>query len=216
MDGARTLERTVSPTTSATGSFDLISATMPEDVVIAAILAAEHPRMSRGLSRSCERHSSRLSSFRQLGAFQRRLRTRVRLSLTRPHHTAPPNRRPMQAVPPNPHTTPGVAGDARRAAFRDLHGPRLHGFALLLTLGDRRVRQHSPPRRWPPGPPGFAELSHPERAAAWLRTASSTAPAAVAVPRAEAPSDRDPRRPWRRRRRPRRRWPRSTTGSGPR
>ena len=27
--------------------------------------------------------------------------------------------------------------DVVQNAFRELHGPRLHGFALLLTLGDR-------------------------------------------------------------------------------
>jgi hypothetical protein len=42
---------TVSPTTSATGSFDLISATMPDEVLIRLILARHDPRLSSGLSR---------------------------------------------------------------------------------------------------------------------------------------------------------------------
>jgi len=45
------LSATVSPTMSTTGSFDLISATMPDGVVIAADLSrGVTPRVSRGLS----------------------------------------------------------------------------------------------------------------------------------------------------------------------
>ena len=44
------LSATVSPTMSATGSFDLISATMPDGVLIAGPLAWRCPRVSRGLS----------------------------------------------------------------------------------------------------------------------------------------------------------------------
>jgi hypothetical protein len=42
---------TVSPTTSATGSFDLISATMPDEVLIRLTLARRAARLSSGLSR---------------------------------------------------------------------------------------------------------------------------------------------------------------------
>jgi [ribosomal protein S5]-alanine N-acetyltransferase len=34
---------------------------------------------------------------------------------------------------------PEADDDGLRSPFRDLHGPRLHGFALLVALGDRRL-----------------------------------------------------------------------------
>jgi len=50
-----------------------------------------------------------------------------------------------------------------------LHGPRLHGFALLLTLGDRRLAGVSAGRVLSAGAARAAQLRHPERGAAWLR-----------------------------------------------
>lgn len=54
-------------------------------------------------------------------------------------------------------------------AFRDLHGPRLHGFALLLTLGDRRRAAVLAGDAIAQATSHLSELRHPERAAAWLR-----------------------------------------------
>jgi DNA-directed RNA polymerase specialized sigma24 family protein len=56
-----------------------------------------------------------------------------------------------------------------RAAFRDLHGPRLHGFALLLTVGDRSRAADVAANVLALGVARAAQLRHPERAAAWLR-----------------------------------------------
>lgn len=54
-------------------------------------------------------------------------------------------------------------------AFRDLHGGRLHGFALLLTLGDRRRAAGLAADAIAAASKHLPELRHPERAAAWLR-----------------------------------------------
>ncbi len=59
--------------------------------------------------------------------------------------------------------------DAVRDAFRELHGTRLHGFALLLTLGDRAVAGRLAAVALADGALRVGELRHPERAAAWLR-----------------------------------------------
>jgi DNA-directed RNA polymerase specialized sigma24 family protein len=56
-----------------------------------------------------------------------------------------------------------------RAAFRDLHGARLHGYALLVTLGDRHRAAQAASEALAAGARRAAELRHPERAAAWLR-----------------------------------------------
>ena len=55
------------------------------------------------------------------------------------------------------------------AAFRDLHGARLHGFAILVTLGDRETAERAAGFALAAGAKEAAELRHPERAAAWLR-----------------------------------------------
>jgi hypothetical protein len=56
-----------------------------------------------------------------------------------------------------------------RAAFRDLHGARLHGFALLVALGDREPAAGAAADAMAAASSQLAELRHPERAAAWLR-----------------------------------------------
>jgi DNA-directed RNA polymerase specialized sigma24 family protein len=56
-----------------------------------------------------------------------------------------------------------------RAAFRELHGTRLHGFALLVTLGDRARAARLAGEAIAAGTARTSELRHPERAAAWLR-----------------------------------------------
>lgn len=71
-------------------------------------------------------------------------------------------------------TDPRVPGRAPpeevvRAAFHDLHGRRLHGFGLLLTLGDRAAAADLVGEALAAGVERAARLRHPERAAAWLR-----------------------------------------------
>ena len=56
-----------------------------------------------------------------------------------------------------------------QAAFRDLHGPRLHGYALLVTLGDRQPAAAAASEALAEAGSRLAQLRHPERAAAWLR-----------------------------------------------
>jgi hypothetical protein len=56
-----------------------------------------------------------------------------------------------------------------QAAFRDLHGRRLHGFSLLVALGNRSVASSAASRALGEGARQAAQLRHPERAAAWLR-----------------------------------------------
>lgn len=75
------------------------------------------------------------------------------------------------------HAPSGTEGPTSRAtqdemlqnAFRELHGPSLHGFALLLTLGDQATAARLAADALAAGAMRAAELSHPERAAAWLR-----------------------------------------------
>ena len=71
------------------------------------------------------------------------------------------------ASPPDP--SPNSTAEAMRAAFRELHGRRLHGFALLLTLGDRPSAARLASEALADGAMRVEELRHPERAAAWLR-----------------------------------------------
>jgi hypothetical protein len=56
-----------------------------------------------------------------------------------------------------------------RAAFRDLHGARLHGFAVLVTLGDRRLAETLAAQALADGARHADTLRHPDRGAAWLR-----------------------------------------------
>lgn len=55
------------------------------------------------------------------------------------------------------------------AAFRELHGRRLHGFALLLVLGEAPLAARLAADALAAGTMRLDELRHPERAAAWLR-----------------------------------------------
>jgi hypothetical protein len=54
-------------------------------------------------------------------------------------------------------------------AFRELHGRTLHGFSLLLALGDRDLAARLAGDALGAAAPHHDELHHPERAAAWLR-----------------------------------------------
>jgi DNA-directed RNA polymerase specialized sigma24 family protein len=67
---------------------------------------------------------------------------------------------------------PAVAqvADSRLAgAFRELHGRRLHGFALLVSLGEAALSERVAEEALEAGMAQADALRHPERAAAWLR-----------------------------------------------
>jgi hypothetical protein len=77
-----------------------------------------------------------------------------------------PRRSPTASLQP----APAPYDDATlAAAFRDLHGSRLHGFAMLVTLGDRQSAELVAGFALAAGAVQAAALRHPERAAAWLR-----------------------------------------------
>lgn len=78
--------------------------------------------------------------------------------------STPPRIAELTAIDSHPD-----ASEALRAAFRELHGARLHGFALLLTLGDREHAARLAATALAMGAERAASLRHPERAAAWLR-----------------------------------------------
>ena len=59
--------------------------------------------------------------------------------------------------------------EASAFALRGLHGPQLHGFALLLTLGDRRAAAELAEDALAAGGGRADELQQPRQAAAWLR-----------------------------------------------
>lgn len=69
----------------------------------------------------------------------------------------------------SPDRSPGPTAEAMRVAFRELHGRRLHAFALLLTLGERAAAARLASDALAAGSMRIDELRHPERAAAWLR-----------------------------------------------
>lgn len=54
-------------------------------------------------------------------------------------------------------------------AFVELHGDRLFGFALLVTLGDATLAGSITAQALAQGVERMDRLRHPERAAAWLR-----------------------------------------------
>jgi DNA-directed RNA polymerase specialized sigma24 family protein len=76
---------------------------------------------------------------------------------------------PPTDVASPPDRSPDPTAEAMRAAFRELHGRRLHGFALLLMLGDRPGAARLASEALTAGAIRVDELRHPERAAAWLR-----------------------------------------------
>jgi DNA-directed RNA polymerase specialized sigma24 family protein len=59
--------------------------------------------------------------------------------------------------------------DELGAAFWETHAARLHGFALLLTIGDRARAAAATVAAMNAGAGRAAKLRHPERAAGWLR-----------------------------------------------
>ena len=75
----------------------------------------------------------------------------------------------MQASDTRPNVPTHQQAALAGAAFRELHGPRLHGFALLFTIGDRPTANRLAADALAAGASRADELRHPERAAAWLR-----------------------------------------------
>lgn len=76
----------------------------------------------------------------------------------------------MHDTSPRDASSADASREAVRRAFRDLHAPSLHGFALLLTLGDRRRAFALTADALAAADTRATELRHPERAAAWLRS----------------------------------------------
>jgi DNA-directed RNA polymerase specialized sigma24 family protein len=75
----------------------------------------------------------------------------------------------MPAADTPDQSAPAASADTMAAAFRELHGPTLHGFALLVTLGDRHRAALLANDALDAAADDLAGLRHPERAAAWLR-----------------------------------------------
>jgi hypothetical protein len=89
------------------------------------------------------------------------------------HRTAldhtPPRRMTTAAAGRSAPSRNVAALDDVRGVFRSLHAERLHGFAMLLTLGDRPLAAYLTAEALAAGALQHDELRHPERAAAWLR-----------------------------------------------
>lgn len=75
----------------------------------------------------------------------------------------------MQAVEVRSRPDGDVSRQESLVAFRDVHGRHLHGFALLLTLGERHAAASLAAAALADAALHLDELRHPERAAAWLR-----------------------------------------------
>ena len=84
------------------------------------------------------------------------------------HQAAPPSSARLDTNRPDtraPYADEGLL----RAAFREVHGRRLHGFALLVTLGDRALATRLAREALAQGVTDATSHRHPERAASWLR-----------------------------------------------
>lgn len=76
----------------------------------------------------------------------------------------------MQATVARQEPSGSPAPNPVRAAFIELHGRSLHGFALLMALGDRQRAAALTTAALSAGLAQVESLRHPERAAAWLRS----------------------------------------------
>lgn len=103
-----------------------------------------------------------LSSAPSILVCSTRSRKLRRSKCTRPHHTAPGSIGTTSI-------DRGEANAVPRAAFRNLHGARLYGFALILAMGERQWAAQAAAQALAEGEQRLPELRHPERAAAWLR-----------------------------------------------
>lgn len=63
-----------------------------------------------------------------------------------------------------------MADHSSEADFIELHGDRLLGFAMLVTLGDAHLAGKLSAQALRDGVDGLDQLRHPVRAAAWLRS----------------------------------------------
>ena len=81
----------------------------------------------------------------------------------------------MHRSSPQDPASARASAEALQRAFRDLHAPSLHGFALLLSLGDRRRALALTSDALAAADAHASELRHPERAAAWLRARATAA-----------------------------------------
>lgn len=171
------LSWTVSPTTSATGSLDLISLTTLDELM--AVLL--DPRIAcqdscQGLTRNFTAMSSPRVRNRPMRASSgaRMLPPHpFALFRTYPHHgveISSPTRHEPALPPTEAATASALSEDAwERAAFHELHGRTLHGFALLMMLGETAAASRCAGESIAFGMSRLDELRHPERAAAWLR-----------------------------------------------
>lgn len=75
----------------------------------------------------------------------------------------------MQAARSRASNPDAAPSDLVRTAFGELHARRLHGFALMLVLGDRLAAARLASDALLAAGEHISELRHPERAAAWLR-----------------------------------------------
>jgi hypothetical protein len=91
-----------------------------------------------------------------------------RLHPTAPNHPNADTLEETLTTTPNARTI-ALQEELLHAAFRDVHATRLHGFALLVALGDRQAAGQAASAALAAGLVRAHELRHPERAAAWLR-----------------------------------------------
>lgn len=89
---------------------------------------------------------------------------------------------------PPVHDSADASPEDLHRAFRELHGASLLGFALLVTLGDRRRALALAAGALAAADHHSDELRHPERAAAWLR-----ARVTAAAGRRDSPIDAEAR-----------------------
>ena len=93
--------------------------------------------------------------------------------------------KPISPAPRDPR-----AASLFRAAFNDVHGERLHGFVVMLTVGDLAAAARIAANVMVSGMARAAELRHPERAAAWLRSKAYREVRRTAARRSVAAIDR--------------------------
>lgn len=72
----------------------------------------------------------------------------------------------MNPVVPRDATS---GAETLRVALREIHGASLHGFAILLVLGDRGRAAALTAQAFRAADARVGDLRHPERAGAWLR-----------------------------------------------
>jgi DNA-directed RNA polymerase specialized sigma24 family protein len=113
------------------------------------------------------------------------------LHSSRPDRTRRPRSAPEVTPTPSTNALSELKEtDLLRAAFRDVHGDRLHGFTVLLSLGDRSRAAAIAGEVLTAGAARAARLRHPERAAAWLRARAVAAIRRSPDSRRHSPAER--------------------------